>query len=91
MYVVCCMYMMIRTQVYLPKSLYRDIKLAALKDKKPTAQVLREALIVGLEKKKPKETLGQAMQELIDLGKKLKISGPTDLSTNHDKYLYEDE
>lgn len=32
-----------------------------------------------------------ALLALVELGKKYKISGPTDLSTNHDDYLYGDK
>lgn len=79
---------MIRTQIYLPKELYQEIDLVAKKEKKAKAQVIRESLKRALEKKA--ETIGEALGKLIDAGKKFHLHGPKDLSTNHDKYLYED-
>jgi metal-responsive CopG/Arc/MetJ family transcriptional regulator len=81
---------MIRTQVYLPEQLYKSIKLQARLEKKPAAQIIRDVLEEGIEAKKPTQTLGEALLGLAELGKKLNLSGPTDLSTNIDKYLYEE-
>lgn len=80
---------MIRTQIYLPKDLYQEIAFKAKRESKPKAVVIREALKNGLKGKK-EQTVGKALLELAELGKKLNARGPTDLSTNHDKYLYED-
>ena len=80
---------MIRTQIYLPKELYQEIALRAKLEDKSKASIIREALSIKLKKKK-QQTVGQALLELAKLGKKLKARGPRDLSTNHDKYLYED-
>ena len=80
---------MIRTQVYLPKILYQQVALIAKREKKAKAQVIRESLERSLRETKT-ETVGEALSKLVELGKKLKLSGPKDLSTNHDKYLYED-
>ena len=81
---------MIRTQVYIPDQLYQEIGLVAKREKKPRAQVIRETLNEGLEKKKDTKNAGIALLELAELGKKLRIKGPKDLSTNIDKYLYEE-
>lgn len=77
---------MIRTQVYLPKDLYQDIRLLAKKEKKPAAQVIRQAIKRGLDKRPKQETLGNALLGLT----KIAAKGPRDLSTKHDKYLYEE-
>lgn len=82
---------MIRTQVYLPKQLYQTIDLVAKRGKKPKAQIIRDILVDGVEKELRKRNAGQALLELAELGRKLKLKGPKDLSTNIDKYLYEDE
>lgn len=75
---------MIRTQIYLPKSLYQTIDLVAKKEKKPKAQVIRDMLEQGIAKK---ATTGTTFLKLA----KNPIKGlPKDLSTNIDKYLYED-
>ena len=81
---------MVRTQVYLSENLQKNIKLVARKEKKSAAQVIREALEKGLAKKAPKRSVGEALLELAAIGKRYNIKGPTDLSTNHDKYLYEE-
>lgn len=83
---------MIRTQVYLPKTLYQEVELVARREKKARAQVIRDMLEEGLTNKKPKETIGQALGKLIEIGKKYTPkNAPTDLSVNHDKYLYEED
>lgn len=80
---------MIRTQIYLPEDLYREIDIAATKEKKPKAHIIRDALKKGLAKKR-QETIGEAFLRLSKLGKELNARGPKDLSVNHDKYLYEE-
>lgn len=79
---------MIRTQVYLPKQLYQTIDLVAKRENKPKAQVIRDVLEEGIENKQG--NVGEALLSLAALGKKLKLKGPSDLSKNIDKYLYED-
>ena len=81
---------MIRTQVYLSKDLYDGISLIAKQEKKPSAQVLRELLTESIRAKVEKQNAGQALKGLAKLGEKLQIRGPKDLSTNVDKYLYEE-
>lgn len=81
---------MLRTQVYLPKTLYQNIDIVAKKEGKPKAQIIREVLEKGLEKRGKRQTVGEALLEFAELGKKLKARGPKDLSVNHDKYLYEE-
>ena len=79
---------MIRTQVYLPKPLYQNIDLVAKKEKKTKAAVIRELLDEGVSKKRG--NAGKVLLEVAALAKKYKWKGPRDLSTNHDKYLYEE-
>ncbi|OGD91179.1 hypothetical protein A3D07_04575 [Candidatus Curtissbacteria bacterium RIFCSPHIGHO2_02_FULL_42_15] len=81
---------MIRTQVYLPKDLYRNIDLIAKREKKPKAQVIRDTLEEGLKKKRTSKNAGHVLLEIAAMAKKYKWKGPKDLSTNHDKYLYEE-
>lgn len=81
---------MIRTQVYLTPQIHKDIQSVAAREKKPAAQVIRELLADSL-KRKDQMTIGEALQQIVDLGKRLKTKGPKDLSTNIDKYLYEDD
>ena len=79
---------MIRTQVYLPEDLYQEVRVVAKKESKKSAQILRELLYEGLQKRKKKGTIGEALLDLASVAVK---GAPPDLSTNHDKYLYEDE
>ncbi len=75
---------MIRTQVYLTQAIYHQIELVANREKKPKAQVIREVLQEGMEKKQ-----GNAGSALLRLAKLAVKGGPPDLSKNTDKYLYE--
>lgn len=79
---------MIRTQIYLPKQLYQEVDWVAKKERKPKAQVIREAIEKDMGKKRG--NAGDALLKLAAMAKKYKWKGPKDLSTNHDKYLYED-
>ena len=78
---------MIRTQVYLPKDLYRNIDLIAKREKKAKAKIIREALEKSLAQKQG--NAGDALLRIAKLAKKLNAKGPKDLSANIDKYLYE--
>ena len=79
----CCM---IRTQVYLTEQQARDIKLKARQEQKPEAKVIRELIEEGLNAtgKKPGETTGDALLRLAAIGG----TGPADLSSRIDDYLY---
>lgn len=81
---------MFRTQIYLPEDLYREIGFIAKREKKKKAQVIRETLKTGVDRKKTKQTAGEALLKLAAMAKKYNWKGPRDLSINHDKYLYED-
>lgn len=74
---------MIRTQVYLPKTLYQDIDLIARREKKKKAQLVREILEIGLKEKKS-VNVGDSLLKLAKIGAR----GPKDLSLQIDKYLY---
>lgn len=75
---------MLRTQIYLPEDLRQEIDVVARKEKKPAAKVIRELLVEGVNNRH-KETVGAAMSRLAALKVR---GGPSDLSTNLDKYLY---
>lgn len=84
---------MIRTQVYLTAEQKRTIELRAKREKKQEAVVIRELLDAALEASKAtqKGNAGQALLNLAELGKRLGMTGPTDLSTHLDDYLYGDK
>jgi hypothetical protein len=84
---------MIRTQVYLTEEQAQDIKRRALRERKREAEVIRELLNKGLHaaQGEGRETAGQALLRLAKLGQELHMTGPTDLSTTLDDYLYGDK
>lgn len=77
---------MIRTQVYFPEEIYTEVKVVAKKENKPTAQVVRELLQEGLNLKRQKSSIGKALLTITSI----KAKGAKDLSSNIDKYLYEE-
>ena len=81
---------MIRKHFLLPLPLDERIKLVARRDHKSEAEVIRELLETALETKQ-EQSVGQALRGLAKLGQELGITGPTDLSQNIDKYLYEED
>ena len=80
---------MIKTQLYLTEAQDRLIELRARHQRRTKAAVIRDLLARGLATKEftAEQTIGQALLDLAALGKELGLSGPTDLSTRHDKYL----
>jgi hypothetical protein len=78
---------MIRTQIYLPKQLYENIKLRAKMADKPAAQVIREYIDKGMEtQQRPAQKDG-----LMKLASLNITGGPNDLASNLDDYLYGDK
>ena len=83
---------MIRKHFLLPLRLDEQIKLVVHKDHKSEAEVIRELLAAGLQTKQQQTgSVGEALQGLAKLGQELGITGPTDLSQQIDKYLYEED
>ena len=80
---------MIRTQVYLTEEQAMDIKTRAKREKRREADVIRDLLDQGrfISQGRNKIAVSTLLQNL----EKLNLSGPTDLSTNHDDYLYGDK
>lgn len=74
---------MIRTQIYLTEDLYQEVNLVAKKEKKATAQTIRELLETGIKSKKVDS--GRGLTQLAQI----KAKGPKDLSNKIDKYLYD--
>lgn len=80
---------MLRTQIYLPEELSQELKLLAYKEGKPTAVIIRKLLKTGLvHQQKKRKNAGQVLLDLAALGKKLKVKGPKDLSSNFFDYAY---
>lgn len=77
---------MIRTQIYLPQMLYKQVKMLAKAENVPTAEVVRQLLGEALAKRGKGRSIGKALLALTEI----RGTGPTDLSSNIDKYLYEE-
>lgn len=73
---------MVRTQIYLPKPTYEQLKSWAREENKSMAEKIRELLDQRLKKQKKAEPV-------LKLLMKNTFKGPRDLARNHDKYLYE--
>lgn len=78
---------MIRTQVYLPDDLHRDLKLLSATSGMNFSQLIREGVKVVVEKKTKKKRKFDAWKDFV--GKGLK-GGGKDLSSRIDYYLYEE-
>jgi predicted DNA-binding protein len=77
---------MIRTQVYLSKKQYEDIKLRANITGKPAAELIRELIDKGLE---AKQDLRTSKNDLLKLAHLNITGGPKDLAQKLDDYLYD--
>jgi hypothetical protein len=84
---------MIRTHIYITEDQAQDIKLRAKRERRRESDIARELLERGrfVSQGRRQETLGEALLRLAVLGKERGMTGPTDLSTNHDDYLYGDK
>jgi hypothetical protein len=84
---------MIRTMVYLTEEQARDIKLKAKREQKHEAEVIRDLVSKGLNVTRDikRETTGEALLRLANLGEKLQVKAPADLSARIDEYLYDEK
>ena len=82
---------MLKTYLYIPDELNEKINRAANAQKKSKAEVIRKAIEKGIGEEEPGKNAGvELLFQLEQLGKKLKLKGPKDLSKNMDKYLWEE-
>lgn len=78
-----------RTHVYLPDELNHQIDNVAKTQRKSKSRVIREALAKGIKAVRgQKSQSAQALLDLAEMAKKIKGTGPSDLSTNHDYYTW---
>ena len=77
---------MMRTQIYVPEPLHRQLIRIAHKRGRSMAQMIREFIIIGLEQNKAKDDGGKKV--IANLLNIKSSSGPKDLSRNLDHYLY---
>lgn len=80
---------MLRTYLYIPDNLEKQINQAVQAQKKSKAEVLRQAIEKGLQRISDQGNAGvEALFKLAESGRKYKVKGPKDLSVNHDYYLW---
>lgn len=79
---------MVQRKFYFPEEMYRDLQLLAKSSRKTITQVLRELVQMGLKKNKQRGN-AYVLLDLARMAEKYKLSGPRDLSKNHDKYFVE--
>jgi len=92
-YLVYNIITMLRTNVYLTEEQERAIKFRAAITKKPKAAVIRDIIENGLKvTPAPKDTSTQIFLNLAKLAEEFKDKGtaPKDLSTNLDKYIWDE-
>jgi len=76
---------MIRTQVYFPDDLYRDIKLLAQMERVNTSQVIRAGADEYVKKKTKRKAASEGWKSFIGAGGK---GGPKDVASRIDYFLY---
>ena len=75
---------MLRTQIYLPDDLHRDLTLLAKSEGRTISQLIREGATQVLAEKKRKAAKKKDWRKFIGAVK----GGPTDVSSTIDYYLY---
>ena len=83
--------LMLRTNLYLTEEQNREITRLVMVVKKPKAAVLRHLIVFGLKNSSlAKSNTAQALLRLAGLAEALPSRGPKDLSTNLDKYAWDE-
>lgn len=76
---------MVRTQIYIPEELHRELTFLAKKESLSLAELIRQFVRMGIKTKKRRRNSGKTLLELA----RYAVKGlPKDLSTKHDEYLY---
>lgn len=75
---------MIRTQVYLPEELKRELEIVAKTEQKPVAEIVRRAVKREVSRRR-KQNAGYTLGKIAAMAVK---GGPGDLSANLFDYLY---
>jgi hypothetical protein len=82
-----------RIPILFEEAQFNRMRLRASQKGIPIAQLVRDLVARGLdaEAQTQSQCAKAALQGLVNLGKELEMSGPTDLSTNLDDYRYGDK
>lgn len=80
-----------RTQLYLPERTHQELARKASEEKRTISDLTRQLLEEGLKIEKAKKTTNSAffLLKLAEEAERKGWSGPKDLSSNVDRYLYE--
>ncbi|MEK7521446.1 MAG: CopG family transcriptional regulator [Patescibacteria group bacterium] len=80
---------MLKSYIYFPDDLDKEINQIAKSQKKSKAEVVREATAKGVKVMKQETNSGlEAFRKLAEIGKKYGIKCPRDGAINHDYYLW---
>ena len=81
---------MLRINVYIPEDLNRQLAFTAKYERKVKAEVIREALEIGLKKIQPKSKTAQALLDLAKKAEQIPTKGsvPKDFIRNLDYYTW---
>lgn len=80
---------MLKTYLYIPDHLEKQIVQTAQSQKKSKAEVMRKALQEGLDViEKQNKGGAEVLLKLAELAKKYPVKGPRDASVNHDYYIW---
>lgn len=79
---------MIRTNLYLPKTLHQALKRFAREKNSSMAELTRKYLEERVEEEKKSKNGVEVLLKMAARAKKSKGSGLGDLAANHDYYLY---
>jgi len=82
---------MLKTYLYIPENLGEEISVLAQNLETSKADVIRRALKEGITQiKKQKTGSLDVLTRIAEIAKNSRAKGPKDLSTNHDKYLWDE-
>lgn len=80
---------MLKTYLYVPQELNKEISFLAGVQKTSKAELMRNALREGLNAiKRKKGNSAKMLLKIAEIGRKHNAKGPKDLSTKMDKYLW---
>ncbi len=80
---------MLKTYLYVPEELNKQIESIAKEEDKSKAEVMRNALKEGIQVvRKRKYSSASALLKIAEIARNNKVSGPKDASANMDKYLW---
>ena len=80
---------MLKTYLYIPDDLNKEVGALALEKKSSKAEVLRDALLKGIEQlKKQRGGSAEILLKIAAIGRKYNIKGPSDASERMDDYLW---